>query len=328
MNRLFSVFLTVAILLSALCWNASPGSAENPAALNIVTTIFPEYDWVREILGEKFSDANVTMLLDKGVDLHSYQPTVDDMVKIASCDLFIYVGGESDRWVDAALKQAGNGSRKVINLLEVLGAGAKPEEIVEGMQEADREEEEEDAHDHEAEMDEHVWLSLKNAQVLCSAISDALQQLDSQNRDIYAANTAAYLQRLAQLDEQFRQTVDNGTFKTLLFGDRFPFRYLADDYGLRYYAAFSGCSAESEASFETVFFLATKMDELELPCILTIEGTHHRIAQTIVENTALKNQKILTLDSMQAITAQDVAGGATYLSLMEKNLDVLAEALG
>ena len=332
MKRIFSAFFALTIIASLLCRNVAPTKAEAAKQLSIVTTIFPEYDWVRQILGDKFSDSDVTMLLDNGVDLHSYQPTVDDIVKIATCDLFIYVGGESDSWVEDALKHSVNKDMKVINLLEVLGDSVKVEETVEGMQETahdhDEDDEDDDHEEHEEEKDEHVWLSLKNAKVLCDAISNALQELDPDSKDIYAANAEAYEKQLSALDEKYQEAVDNAACKTLLFGDRFPFRYLVDDYGLRYYAAFSGCSAESEASFDTIHFLAEKLDELGLPCILTIEGAKHRIAQTIVENTAEKNQAVLSMDSMQSTTLKDVAQGTTYLSVMEKNLDVLTNALG
>ena len=155
-----------------------------------------------------------------------------------------------------------------------------------------------------------------------------MQELDPDNKSTYAANAAAYIEKLSALDGAYQSAVDGAAHKTVLFGDRFPFRYLVDDYGLRYYAAFAGCSAETEASFETVSFLAKKVDELGLPCVLTIEGAQHRIAETIVQNTAGKNQKVLTMDSMQSTTSKDVANGATYLSVMEKNLSVLKEALG
>ena len=185
-----------------------------------------------------------------------------------------------------------------------------------------------EGHDHEEESDEHVWLSLKNAEVLVGAISNALQELDPDNKDAYAANADAYVQKLSALDAEYQTAVDNATCKTVLFGDRFPFRYLVDDYGLNYYAAFVGCSAETEASFETIAFLAKKVDELKLPCVLTIEGKDHKIAETIVENTSEKNQKVLTMDSMQSTTSQDVKNGTTYLSVMENNLSVLKKALG
>ena len=501
--------------------NAKPAAEKAPEkSLKIVTTIFPEYDWVREVLGDQAENDELTMLLDNGVDLHSYQPTADDIVKISDCDLFIYVGGESDGWVDDALKNATNKNMKVIDLLEVLGDSVMAEEVVEGMQKTehdhdhdhskevstfeddevqdrslsdwagnwqsaypfaldgtlddafaamaekgemtakeyktyyqngyktdilniniegdhieftyedgkkvasdykyvgyyiqnwstgtkaamyrfeaadkdsgapvyiefndhmiepaaaehfhirmsnesfdaivnpenswptffpadmtgeeicehmeghDHDEDEEhkheegEEHEHEEEKDEHVWLSLKNAEVLVNAISASLQELDPDNKDTYAANSDAYVKKLAALDADYQAAVDAASNKTVLFGDRFPFRYLVDDYGLNYYAAFVGCSAETEASFETISFLAKKVDELKLPCVLTIEGAQHKIAETIVQNTAEKNQKVLTMDSMQSTTSKDVKNGTTYLSVMEKNLSVLKEALG
>ena len=329
MKKILALLLALWIPAAVLSGCAPQDDSAASNKLNIVTTIFPAYDWVREILGDETDRAEITTLLDSGVDLHSYQPTVDDIVKISNCDLFLYVGGESDGWVDDALKNAPNKDRKIIRLLDVLGDSAKAEETVAGMQEEEHDHEEE-AHDHEeeAEYDEHIWLSLKNAQVLVAAISEALQETDPARKDTYAANAAAYAEKLSALDGEYRAAVDSGKYKTLLFGDRFPFRYLADDYGLDYYAAFPGCSAETEASFETVSFLAGKMDALGLPCVLTIEGTQHKIAETIVQNTAQKNQQILTVDSMQAVTANDASSGVSYLSIMEKNLSVLKKALG
>ena len=504
MKKITALLLALFMLVAALAGCGKQNDTNQTDKLSIVTTIFPEYDWVREILGEKADNAEITMLLDNGVDLHSYQPTADDIVKISDCDLFIYVGGESDEWVEDALRNAANRNMKVINLLEVLGDSVKTEESVEGMQEAEHahdhskevstfedhevqdrslsdwegcwqsaypfaldgtlddafaamaeegemtadeyktyyqngyktditniniegdhiaftyedgkkvgsdykyigyyiqnwstgtkaamyrfeavdrtsgapiyiefndhmiesaapehfhirmsnesfdaivdpekswptffpadmtgedlcEHMEGHGHDHGEEKDEHVWLSLKNAKTLVGAIADALQELDPDNKDTYAANASAYIEKLSALDGAYQSAVDGAARKTVLFGDRFPFRYLVDDYGLSYYAAFAGCSAESEASFETVSFLAKKVDELKLPCVLTIEGKNHKIAETIVENTAEKNQKILTMDSMQSTTSEDVANGTTYLSVMEQNLSMLKEALG
>ena len=333
MKKITALLLALFMLVGALAGCGKQNDTNQTDKLSIVTTIFPEYDWVREILGEKADNAEITMLLDNGVDLHSYQPTADDIVKISDCDLFIYVGGESDGWVEDALRNAANGNMKVINLLEVLGDSVKTEEIVEGMQEAEHEHEDahahEDAeeHEHEEEADEHVWLSLKNAKMLVRVISKALQELDPDNKDIYAANADAYVKKLSALDAEYQAAVDAASNKTILFGGRFPFRYLVDDYGLRYYAAFVGCSAESEAGFETISFLAKRVDEWKLPCVLTIEGAQHKIAETIVRNTTAKNQKVLTMDSMQSTTSKDVKNGTTYLSVMEKNLSVLKEAL-
>lgn len=377
-----TALLALLMLVGALAGCGKQNHTNKTDKLSIVTTIFPEYDWVRAVLGDKADNAEVTMLLDNGIDLHSYQPTADDIVKISDCDLFLYVGGESDGWVDDALKNATNKNMKVINLLDVLGDSVKTEEVVEGMQETehdhdhdhskevstfeddevqdrslsdwagdfpadmtgeeicehmeghdhdedeDHEHEEGEAHEHEEEKDEHVWLSLKNAEVFVNAISKSLQELDPDNKDTYAANAAAYIEKLSALDGEYQAAVDAASYKTVVFGDRFPFRYLVDDYGLSYYAAFVGCSAETEASFETVSFLAKKVDELKLPCVLTIEGAQHKIAETIVQNTAEKNQKVLTMDSLQSTSSKDVANGTTYLSVMEKNLSVLKEALG
>ena len=506
MKKIITLVLALAMAVSLFTGCGKKNNAETGESdsnkLSVVTTIFPEYDWVREILGGKAESTDLTMLLDNGVDLHSYQPTADDIVKISDCDLFIYVGGESDEWVKNVLKNAVNKKMKVINLLEMLGDSVKMEEIVEGMQEdghdhghshdeqltendiedrtlsdfagawkslhpfllngdldrfcEHRAEEDEDSsttkdtywekykaswqcdaekisingdtitftyadgktvsaeyiyagyqpkrndegkirsvryqfettsadapkyvqfndhghepgeaehfhiyfgndgfdalmsgktnpffvkdalsvedildelmgHDHGEEKDEHVWLSLKNAKTLVGAIADALQELDPDNKDTYAANASAYIEELSALDGAYQSAVDGAARKTVLFGDRFPFRYLVDDYGLSYYAAFAGCSAESEASFETVSFLAKKVDELKLPCVLTIEGKNHKLAETIVQSTAGKNQKVLTMDSMQSMTSKDAANGATYLSVMEQNLSVLKEALG
>ncbi len=321
-RKALTLFLAAMLTAGCLaaCGSGSPAPAAETDNIQIVTTIFPEYDWVMNILGDNPAGAEVTMLLNNGVDLHSFQPTVADILKISTCDLFVYVGGESDEWVDDALAEATNREMIVINLLDVLGDAAKEEEVVEGMQEEKHEEE-------EPEYDEHVWLSLKNAALLAENISAAIEALDPANSAAYQANTSAYIEKLNALDAQYSDAVSAASVKTLLFGDRFPFRYLVDDYGLSYYAAFVGCSAETEASFETVSFLARKVDELSLPCVLTIEGPDHRIAETIVENTKAKNQQILSMDSMQATTGQDVENGTTYLSLMEKNLEILKEAL-
>ena len=322
-KRLCALLLAAALIagLSA-CGGKSAKTPEEGGNLKIVATIFPEYDWVKNVLGENPAGAELTMLLDKGVDLHSFQPTADDILTISSCDLFLYVGGTSDAWVRDALENAMNGRMIVIDLMETLGEAVRAEELVEGMQGEDEEESEE-----EVEYDEHVWLSLRNAGVIVPRIAAALETLDPANAETYKANAAAYLEQLDALDAEYRAAVSAAPVSTLLFGDRFPFRYLTEDYGLNYYAAFIGCSAETEASFETVTFLAGKVDELGLSAVLTIDGSDGRIAETIVQNTRTKDQRILTLDSMQATTAEDVGSGATYLAAMERNLAVLKEAL-
>lgn len=499
MKKRISIILAVvmALLCLAACGqNKSKYSSKNDK-IKVVTTIFPEYDWVREIAGEN-SNVDITMLLDNGVDLHSYQPTAEDIMKISSCDMFIYVGGESDEWVEDALKESVNKNMKVINLLDVLKDTVKTEEAMPGMQSEEghnhgyshfddsdvqdrsltdwsgewqsvypylengdldevmeckaesgektaeeykkyyetgyktdvekmsingeegtmeftkngvtskakyeykgykiydyslgnrgvryffeavdntsdapkyvqfsdhgispgksehyhiyagndsfdalseemdnwptyypagmtSNEIKEDMLEHEEkEYDEHVWLSLRNAEKLCDAIADSLCDIDSENKNVYSTNAAVYKNKLKELDDQYKDVVKNSTNKTLLFGDRFPFRYMVDDYGLKYYAAFAGCSAESEASFETISFLAKKVDELGLKNVMTIEKSDKKIANTIISNTKNKNQKIFELNSLQSTTLKDVKNGVTYLSVMKSNLNVLKEAL-
>lgn len=315
--------LSISIPLAGVRTAEAGTTEDSGKKLKIVTTIFPEYDWTRAVLGDREVDVDLTMLLDNGTDLHSFQPAVKDIMKVSSCDLLIYVGGESDQWIEDALESAQNKDMKTINLMEVLGDTIKEEETVEGMQESDHGHEDED----EKEYDEHVWTSLRNASVICGIIAETLEEMDPENKDVYASNAATYQEKLSDLDTEYQNTVDSAKQNTLLFADRFAFRYLVDDYGLNYYAAFSGCSAESEASFKTVTFLADKLDELGLKTVLTIEKSDDRIAQTVIENTETKDQKILELNSMQSITSDEIADGVTYLSVMEDNLNVLKEAL-
>ena len=359
MKRSFTILiLLLTALLGVFCFAGCGGSGKSTGAkadapkpkLKIVATVFPEYSWVQEVLGKQDGGAELTLLSKKGTDMHSYQPSAEDILRIASCDLFIYVGGESDKWVDKALKEGGNPKRRVINLMKLLGNRVREEETVEGMEKHDHHEHDKEGHEHRdkdkhdekhehqdkhedkhhhegVEYDEHVWLSLKNADIACKAIAENMSELDPQNAETYRANYTAYSKKLAALDKQYEETVKKAPVKVILFGDRFPFRYLADDYGLKYYAAFNGCSAETEASFETVIFLAKKVDELKLPAVLTIEGKQHKLARTIVENTKEKNQKVLTLNSMQSVTEEEIKSGTTYLKVMEENLKVLQEAL-
>ena len=368
-KRFVSYVMMASMVLGLTACGSGNGNvgAVDDGKLQVVTTIFPEYDWVREIAGISEGSADksaaenvdVTMLLDNGVDLHSFQPTAADIAKISTCDIFIYVGGESDAWVDDALKEATNKDMVVIDLLDVLGDTVKEEEVVEGMQEEDEHEhedadEEVDSHDGDAEAedtdveeseeehegeghhheegeieyDEHVWLSLKNAQILTSYIADKMAEKDSANAAAYKANVEAYNNKLSDLDKQYQDAVDAAEVKTLIFGDRFPFRYMVDDYGLDYYAAFVGCSAETEASFETIVFLAGKIDDLGAPVICTIEKSDQKLAQTIKENTKSQDQEIMTMDSLQSVTSEDVQAGETYISQMADNLEVLKKALG
>lgn len=326
MKKIICVILTIVLTVGvfAAC-KATPANQPNTDGNEkpvIVATIFPIYDWLRELTGDRADAYDLTMLMDSGVDLHNFQPSAADIMKIATCDMFVYVGGASDKWVEDVLKQAQNPDMITVNLLETLGDRAAEEEYKEGMEPEDEEEEEEGP-----AYDEHVWLSLKNAQVLCKALSEKLEALAPAQAEAMKANAAAYNEKLAALDGEFKAAADAASVKTLLFGDRFPFLYMVKDYGLDYFAAFMGCSAETEASFETVSRLAEKVDELGLKSVLQIETSDGSIARTIVENTKTGDQQILTMYSLQSITANDVNSGVTYLTEMQKNLEVLKQAL-
>ena len=362
-SLLLSVF--AAAIFSLVACNDSPNKKAEQTKLSIVTTIYPEYAWTKEILGSRADSVNLTLLMKNGVDLHSYKPTAQDIAKIASADMVVYVGGESDEWIKKALEATPKKGRSEINLMEALGDRVKAEEVVEGMQ-AEHEEhhhgehaeehehhehhdehadpsassgtkehhdehaEEHHHHDHEEEVenDEHVWLSLKNAEILVQKITEELSNIDPAHASLYNQNSTTYVAKIKALDGDYRTAVENAARKTVLFGDRFPFRYLVDDYGIKYYAAFVGCSAESEASFETIAFLAGKMDSLSLPAIFTIEKGNQKIANAVLDaSKKSKEAQILTLNSMQSVTEQQIIDGMDYLSIMKSNLDVLKNAL-
>ena len=308
-------------------------AVESVEQLQVVCTIFPEYDWTRRIVGD-VDGGNVTLLIKGGTDLHSYQPSVKDIAAISQADVFCYVGGASDQWVTDVLETAENDTVQIVSMMEA--ADANEEVIVEGMQEEghhhhehdDHEEHEDEDHDHEEEeeLDEHVWLSLRRAQPACEAIRDALCEADPAHAAQYRENCTAYISELQTLDGKYQEMMADAVRSTILVADRFPFRYLAEDYDLTYYAAFPGCSAETEASFETIVFLTRKLEELELPCILTAEGNDQSLARTVLEN-ADSNAEILVLNSLQSVTQEELDHGVTYLSRMEENLEVLQKAL-
>ena len=279
----------------------------------IIATIYPEYDLVKEII--KDSDDFDLILLEQGSDLHSFSPSVSDIVNIKKCDLFIYVGGESDEWVDDVLKDTKNENMIPINLLEVLGDNALTEEEIEGMEEENEEEEEE-------EYDEHVWLSIKNMILFTRKIKEAIIKIDKENESYYETNANSFIDKLNQLDQRYESSLRNKIVDTLVVGDRFPFLYLVKDYNIKYYAAFKGCSANSEASFKTIIYLANKVDEIGTKYIIKIETSDGKIANQIKNNTQNKNETILTLNSMQSV---DLKNYKTYLEIMESNLNVHGE---
>lgn len=377
MFKKLAALMAVVMLLSVAM---APAMAEKNEKLKIVATTFPSYDWLRQILGEREQEVELSLLQDSGIDLHNFQPTAQDFVKVSSADLFVYIGGVSDGWVDDAIGEAHNKHVLAVNLMDAMGDAVKQDVTVEGMQESahahnhdDHEHEAEAAHDHEHEheheaeaahdheheaeavhdheheaeadhdhehdhehehegrehnhADEHIWLSLRNAKVLVAALKDALVQVDAGHAAVYEANAAAYIAKLEALDKEYAQAVAQVAEPVLLFGDRFPFRYLMDDYGITYYAAFAGCSAETEASFKTVAFLAGKTDEHKLKAVLTLDGSDQAIAKAVINATGPRDQQLLTLNAMQSIGAQDIANGITYLDIMQDNLAVMRQAL-
>lgn len=321
MKKIIAALAAFALLLTG-CTAGKTGNTGSSEGIKVVAAIFPAYDWAVNLMDG--TGATPTLLMKNGVDMHSFQPTAADIVSLSDADLFIYVGGESDAWVEDALKNARNEDMIALNMMDILADAVQHEEHIEGM-ESDHAYE----HDHEEEeYDEHVWLSFTNAESVCAAISDALCRIDEEHAETYEANLAAYTDALEALDAEYKAAVSEAPLQTVLFGDRFPFLYLMEEYGLEYFAAFPGCSAETEASFATVSFLAGKVDELSLPAVLTIDGSDRKIARTIVQNTAAGDAEILTLDSMQSVTDEQIAGGVSYLSIMEENLSVLKKALG
>ena len=307
------------VLAAFMLAGCAPKQQKNQTKLKIVATTFPQYDWIREIIGKDNTNVDLQLLMKNGGDLHSYQPTAGDIANIADANLFVYVGGESDEWVDDALEEKTNKDMKVVNMMQTLGDDIDEEE--EGL------EKESEDHDHEEiEYDEHVWLSLKRAQKIVKAITDELVELDPINAKKYQANAEAYIAKLSALDKSYESTVNAVKDKTWIFADRMPFHYLAKDYGITTYAAFNGCSTETNASFNTIVTLAKYADEFGINHIMTIESSDQKLAKAVIENTTDKNQDILTLNSLQSVSQSDIDKGLTYYGAMEENLKVLAQS--
>ena len=321
-RRLLSFTITAALAAFIFTGCAKGSAAKKDGRLSIVCTTFSEYDWTRNIVGDT-DGAEVTYLLGSGVDLHNYQPTAQDMLTISDCDLLMYIGGESESWIADTLRDARNKDMKVLRLFDVLGQSVKEEELKEGMEPEEEEEEAEEA----PEYDEHVWLSVKNAEVICKAICDSLCEKDPDNADNYRANLDSYEAKLKTLDADYAEMAANAKTRTVLFGDRFPFRYLVDDYGIDYYAAFVGCSAETAASFETIATLSEKVNELGLDTVFIIENSDDSIAKSIIANSGQKDISVEKLNSLQSVTMKDISGGADYISLMNENLETLKRVL-
>ncbi len=380
-KKLLGISLLATSMMLAGCTSSAPEvsteiSTEETSELttetiHIVASSFHEYDWLTQIIGEDNTTFDVSLLIDSGVDLHSYEPTVDDIATITSSDLFIYNGGESDAWAVDILDA--NPELNAINVIEVLDDNVQMSVVVEGMEADDdhdhddeteeateddhdhdhddeteeateddhdhdhddeTEEATEDDHDHDDETeeehsheDEHIWLSLENAMIVCEHFADVLSTLDSENAELYATNAQNYIAELESLDEAYEEMIESAARDTIIVTDRFPFLYLASDYDINYYAAFEGCSAETEASFETIVFLAEKADEYDVNYLLITENGLESLATTVISSSANSEIEILELDSMQSVTQEDIDAGVTYYSIMESNLEVLRLAL-
>lgn len=323
------IFLTVFLLVISLSGCRSESSVqEQEEKIQVVTTIFPQYDFVRQIAGEQ---VEVSMLLKPGEETHSYEPTPRDILKIQNCDLFIYVGGENDEWVEEILESIDTGKFRMLRLIDCVDT--VNEEHVEGMKEERGHNHGEEEHEHEEEdhgshktltPDEHVWTSPENAMEIVKEITKVLAELDPAQKPIYEKNERAYLDRLEALDKEFRTVVSTAKRDVLLFGDRFPFRYFADAYDLKYYAAFPGCASDTEPSAATMAFLIRKVEQEHIPVILKMELSNENIANAIAETTGAK---VKTFYSCHNLTAKEFAQGETYLSMMKKNVQTLKEAL-
>jgi zinc transport system substrate-binding protein len=276
----------------------------------VVSTIFPPFDFAREIAGERVSRL---MLVPPGVESHSFEPTPRDIIRIQNCDVYIYVGGESDVWVKRVLSSIDTSKMQIISLMDCVTV--VEEEIVEGMEEEGEE---------EAEYDEHVWTAPRNAKLIVQKISDALCAVDAGNAGAYRTNTAAYLAKLDALDAAFREVVAGGSRRTVVFGDRFPFRYLADAYNLSYFAAFPGCSTETEPSAATLRFLIDKVRAERIPVIFHIELSNERMADMISEETGAKK---LLFHAGHNVSKRELEQGRSYLDIMNQNVLNLKEAL-
>jgi zinc transport system substrate-binding protein len=315
MKRVFLLLITFVALTGIIACKQNKNAVIRnlDGKINVTTTNFPPYDFVRQIAGDK---VNLTMLLPPGAESHSFEPSPRDIITIQNSDIFIYAGGESDSWIDRILESMNTTNMEILAMIDMVEA--VEEEIVEGMEEDDDEDEEEGAYD------EHVWTYPQNAILIVQAITNVLCESDSANAVFFRQNAAAYINELELLDAAFAEVVSDAKRKTIVFADRFPFRYFADAYGLTYFAAFPGCSTETEPSAATVAFLINKVRAEQIPIVFHIELSNERMADTISGETGTKK---LLLHSCHNITKRDFDSGLDYLEIMKTNIKNLREAL-
>ena len=316
------IYMLAALLIAAAFAGCAQNTGTSQAGnddgkISVVTTIFPPYDFARAVSGGK---ANVTMLIDPGAEVHTFDPTPEDMIKIQDCDVFIYTGGENDAWVDTVLESMDTGGKQIVRLMDAVTP--LEEETVEGMQ-AEEEAEGGEA-EEEGEFDEHVWTSPKNAMLMVDAIAAAMGKADAANADAYKKNVADYDAQISEVDGRIQSIVDSAPRKLILVADRFPFRYLADEFGLEYSAAFSGCTAESDVSVGTLTYLIDKVKENDIKYVYYIEFSNQKVAKAVTEQTGAE---MLLLHSCHNVTKDDFDAGVTYVSLMQQNADNLEKGL-
>ena len=308
MRKIVALIITLSIALTMFTACSRPNS--DNGKIQVMTTIFPVYDWVCNILAGD-DDFEISLLCDNGIDMHSYQPTAEDIVNISTCDVFIYVGGESDEWVDEVLANKRNQDMVVVNLLDVMGHLALPEDD-----------------DEPDEYDEHIWMSLVNASYVCTYLTEQVFSGLSSDPDKIRDNSTAYIYEFERLYTTYTPLITNASHSAFVVGDRYPFRYLSNDFGLTYYAAFDGCSAETEASFETVVNLADRLNEIGTSCVVVTESSDGNIADAIIEVAGINDATIVVLNSLQSVSRDEINSGVTYISLMEENFEVLVTVLG
>lgn len=314
--------LLLASLFTLFSLTACSKSNSNSDKIQVVASIFPAYDWAKQIIGDT-DRIELSLLVKNGSDLHSYQPSVDDIISISNSSVFIYNGGESDTWVNGVIKTGGSDKTIYVNLMERLGSHLVEEEEVEGMQNSEPEEIEESG----PEYDEHVWLSLDNAAYLCQFIAESFAAADPENSTVYKQNADNYISKIAELKSQYQNIFSQTRNNTIIVCDRFPFRYLTDEFGLKYYAAFSGCSAETEASFETVAFLANRLKELNKTTVFRLESSSNRLCETVIASSKISDCSIVSLDSLQSTTLKQALDGKNYLDTMKYNLEKISESV-
>lgn len=316
-KRIIATLVCLALLVCALF---SFGCAQKAGGVKILCTVFPIYDWARNVIGES-DGVTLSLLVENGTDMHSFQPSFMDVAKIKQCDVLVLVGGESDKWV----AEAADDDTVIIRLSELEGITLYEVSSQSGAHDHG------EGHEHKAghvehTFDEHLWLSIANAKVASSAICDVICSLDGESKDVYKNNLEMFSDKLSSLDKRFRELTD-GSDTTLIFADRFPFVYLFEDYGLEYYAAFESCTTDTNADFETVVRLAEAADGQSGRWVLVTESSDKALAESVIRASKREDLEIRALDSMQSLTGEDVKGGVTYVGIMESNLEVLEEIL-